>query len=113
MLYNFPPNSKNKEGKLFWSGDKKLPHQIPYNPNDELSFLFVKRYVQIISRAFGLKVTKEQLSDEYIKKVSSKIKIPKFKPQDISINISDNPNDVNAGKEELIWNDLEKDEKKM
>ena len=39
-------------------------------PNDELSFLFVKKYVQILSRAFGLKVTKGQLSDEYINKVS-------------------------------------------
>ena len=68
LLYNFPPDSKNKEGKLFWSGDKKLPHKIPYNPNDELSFLFGKKYVQILSGDFGLKLTKEQLSDENIKK---------------------------------------------
>ena len=112
LLYNFPPDYKTQEGKLFWSGSKKLPHNIPYNPNDDLCFLFVKRYVFITSHAFGLKVTKEQLSDAYIKKVSAKVKIPKFQPKKMTINVSENANDANAGKEELIGNDLEKDEKK-
>ena len=112
LLYNFPPDYKNAEGKPFWSGSKKLPHNIPYDPNDNLSFLFVKSYVHIISHAFGLNLTKEQLSDEYIKKVSSNVKIPKFKPKNMTINVSDNVNDANAGKEEIIGNDLEIDEKR-
>ena len=112
LLYNFPPDSKNEEGKPFWSGSKKLPHNIPYNPNDELSFLFVRRYVYIISHAFGMKVTKEMLSDEYIRKISSNIKIPKFVPKKLSINVSDNVNDANAGKVEIIDSDLVRDEKK-
>ena len=112
LLFNFPPDYKNPDGKPFWSGSKKLPHNIPYNSNDELAFLFVKRYVYILSHALGLKITKEQMSDEYIKKVSSKIKIPEFQAKNISINVSDNINDANAGKEELIGNDLEKDEQK-
>ena len=57
-------------------------------------------------------VTKEQISDEYIRKVSSKIKIPKFSPKNITINVTDNNNDANAGKEEIIGNNLEIDEKK-
>ena len=77
LLYNFPPDYKTEEGKPFWSGSKKLPHNIPYNSNDELAFLFVKSYVHITSHAFGMNLTKEQMSDEYIKKVSAKIKIPK------------------------------------
>ena len=112
LLYNFPPDFKNAEGKPFWSGEKKLPHNIPYDPNDGLAFLFVKRYVNIMSHAFGLKLTKEQISDEYIKNVSSRVKIPKFQPKNLSINVSDNANDANAGKEEIIGSDLEKDEKK-
>jgi len=60
----------------------------------------------------NMKITKEQMSDQYIKKVSSKIKIPEFQAKNISINVSDNINDANAGKEELIGNDLEKDEQK-
>ena len=93
LLYNFPPDCKNEEGKPFWSGSKKLPHNIPYNSNDELSFLFVKSYVHIISHAFGMNLTKEQKSDEYIK------------------NISENANDANSGKEMIVGNDLKQDEK--
>ena len=111
LLYNFPPDYKTEEGKPFWSGSKKLPHNIPYNPNDDLAFLFVKSYVHIISHTFGMNLTKEQMSDEYIKKISAKVKIPKFSPKKISINVSDNANDTNAGKEEIIGSDLEKDEK--
>ena len=83
LLLNFPPDFKNK----------KLPHNIPYNPNDELTFLFVKKFVYILSHALGFKVTEEKISKEYIK-VSAKITIPEFK------------------KKTIIENNLEKDEKK-
>ena len=74
LLYNFPPDHKTEEGQPFWSGSKKLPHNIPYDSNNDLCLLFVKRYAYIISRALGLNVTKEQLSDEYIKKNHLKLK---------------------------------------
>ena len=108
LLYNFPPDYKNEEGQPFWSGSKKLPHNIPYDSNNDLCFLFVKRYVYIISHALGLNASKEQLSDEYIRKISSKIIIPKFEPKTIKIDISDN----NNPNEEIVGCDLEKDEKK-
>ena len=111
LLYNFPPDCKNEEGKPFWSGSKKLPHNIPYNPNDELSFLFVKSYVHIISHAFGMNLTKEQKSDEYIKNISAKVNLPKFSPKNMTINISENANDANSGKEMIVGNDLKQDEK--
>ena len=111
LLYNFPPDCKNEEGKPFWSGSKKLPHNIPYNSNDELSFLFVKSYVHIISHAFGMNLTKEQKSDEYIKNISAKVNLPKFSPKNMTINISENANDANSGKEMIIGNDLKQDEK--
>ena len=111
LLYNFPPDYKNEEGKPFWSGSKKLPHNMPYNSNDDLSFLFVKTYVHIISHAFGMNLTKEQKSDEYIKKISAKVKLPKFSPKNMTINVSENANDTNSGKEIIVGNDLEQDEK--
>ena len=110
LLYNFPPDYKNEEGKPFWSGSKKLPHNILFDPNDELCFLFVKSYATIISHSLGLIVKKEQLSDEYIRKVSSKVKIPKFEPKIVEIDISENQNENTNQKGEIIISDLEKDE---
>ena len=114
LLYNFPPDYKNEEGKPFWSGSKKLPHYLPYDSNDDLCFLFVKRYITIIVHALGLNVKKEQLSDDYIRKKSSKIKIPKFEPKTVKIDISENNNnnENTNQKGEIIESDLEKDEKK-
>ena len=114
LLYNFPPDYKNEEGGLFWSGAKKLPHPIPYDANNDLCFLFVKRYAFIISHALGLDVTKEQLSDEYIKKISSEVKIPTFVPKTVKIDISENNDNQNNNnqKGEVVISDLEKDEQK-
>ena len=113
LLYNFPPDHKTEEGKPFWSGSKKLPHNIPYDSNDDLCLLFVKRYVYIITHSLGLNFTKEQLSDEYIKKKSSEIKIPKFEPKIVKIDITENnDNNNNNNSNEIIGNDLEKDVQK-
>ena len=113
LLYNFPPDHKTEEGKPFWSGSKKLPHNIPYDSNDDLCLLFVKRYVYIITHSLGLNFTKEQLSDEYIKKKSSEIKIPKFEPKIVKIDITENnDNNNNNNSNEIIGSDLEKDEQK-
>ena len=113
LLYNFPPDYKNEEGGPFWSGSKKLPHPIPYDANNDLCLLFVKRYSFIISHALGLDVTKEQLSDEYIKKVSSEVNIPTFVPKTVKIDISENnDNQNNSQKGEVVISDLVKDEKK-
>ena len=115
LLYNFPPDYKTEEGKPFWSGSKKLPHNIPYNPNDDLCFLFVKNYSIIISRSLGLSISKEQLSEEYIRKVSSEFKIPTFIPKIVKIDITENNNNENNNtnqKGETIISDLEEDEKK-
>ena len=114
LLYNFPPDYKNEEGGPFWSGAKKLPHPIPYDANNDLCFLFVKRYAFIISHALGLNVTKEQLSDEYIKKISSEIKIPTFVPKTVKIEVSENKENQNNNnqKGEVVISDLVQDEKK-
>ena len=115
LLYNFPPDYKNEDGEPFWSGSKKLPHHIPYDANNDLCFLFVKRYAFIISHALGLNVTKEQLSDEYIRKISSEVKIPEFVPKTVKIDISennDNQNNNTNQKGEIVESDLEQDEKK-
>ena len=75
LLYNYPGDYINRDGTKFWSGSKRLPHPIPYDSEDEFSFLFVKNYTKILSRSLSIK---GDLSDNYIKEISSKIRIPNF-----------------------------------
>ena len=75
--------------KEFWSGDKRLPHPINFNPNDEYSLLFVKRYAQILARSLSIPITDD---DNEIIKIISKIKIDEYIPNKINNSTISNNN---------------------
>ena len=71
ILKRAPKNYFSQRNKSkFYVGS--MPHPTPFNINDELAFQFVKRFSIILSKALSIK---GDLSDEYIKKVSSNVKI--------------------------------------
>ena len=86
LLHNFPEDYKNQDGSKFWSGSKRVPHPIRYDPNDPLCLGFVKNYALILARTLSIK---ENSSDEYIKEVSSKVVIPDFVPKQVKIKVND------------------------
>ena len=90
LLFNFPEDYTNKDGSKFWSGSKRVPHPLPYNADEELAFLFVKNYSTILARALSIN---GDLSDNHIKEVSSKIKIPEFVPKTVKIKTKDDEPD--------------------
>ena len=63
ILETFPENSLQKDGKLFWSGAKRIPHPIKYDINNELCFLFIKNYVIIFSKLFFIQINEFELID--------------------------------------------------
>ena len=93
LLYVYPPDHKtivNDVVQDFWGGAKRLPHPIKFNTGIDLCLNYVLKFVQIISHAFGIKLTKEQLSKENIKKICANIKIPDFiKKNNVKIEIDD------------------------
>ena len=70
----------NKKRSNFWTGDKRLPHPLSFNINDKYSFLFVKRFAQILSRSLSIPIIDD---DEEIIKIISKIKIDEYIPKQI------------------------------
>lgn len=71
ILKRAPKNYFSQRNKSkFYVGS--MPHPTPFNINDELAFQFVKRFSIFLSKALSIK---GDLSDEYIKKVSSNVKI--------------------------------------
>jgi ubiquitin-activating enzyme E1 len=93
LLYNFPEDYKNKDGSLFWTGSKRCPHPIPYDANDPICFNFVKNYAIILARA--LSINYKEFNDDYIKKVSSSVKIPDFVAKNVKIKVKDDEADTN------------------
>ena len=106
ILISFPEDYKQRiDGKAFWGSSKIRPHELPFNPNDSTCLKYVKVFIKILSHALGLEFQNDQLSDENIKNICSKVKLPEFVAQ--SINESefdgeqcDNPQSPNEENEE-------------
>jgi len=75
LLLSYPPDYKDKNGEDFWTGYKKIPHPIRYDPQDDLCLEYVHKFIYILCHALGIEFTKEELSKENIKNISSGIKI--------------------------------------
>ena len=81
-----------KNNKEFWIGDKRLPHPIPFDINNKCSFLFVKKYAQILARALGIPIIN---NDEEIIKIISCIKLEKYIPTPINTSSKSNNKNYN------------------
>jgi ubiquitin-activating enzyme E1 len=92
LLITFPPNYKNKEGKDFWVGSKRLPHPIQFSTDIDLCLIYVTKFAYILSHALGIEFTKDELSSENIKKICSSIEIPKFFKKNIKIDLDEESN---------------------
>lgn len=58
----------------------RFPHPLPFNKDDKLSLLFVKKYSQILARSLSIQIIDD---DDEIKKIISKIKIEKYIPKPV------------------------------
>ena len=116
LLISYPPDYKDKTGNDFWVGSKKIPHPLPYNPDDDLCLEYVFKLVFILSHALGIEFSKEEMNKENIKKITKGIKIKEmdknFEKIDINKEEEEEKNKENnqtqQKKEELSIEEIEK-----
>ena len=57
ILFKNPPDSLDERGKPFWIGeDRKMPHVLPFNPEDKLHKEFINAAARLIADEYGIKV---------------------------------------------------------
>jgi len=78
LLFNFPPDQMTSSGQPFWSGPKRCPHVINFNPEDPLHLDFVIAAANLRAHVFGLKGERDPTA---FKAMTSKIVVPPFQPQ--------------------------------
>lgn len=54
LLSIFPHDAKDKEGQPFWSGPKRAPDPISYDPTDPLHAMFVVACANLIAFNLGI-----------------------------------------------------------
>lgn len=95
LLYNFPKDSKTSTGQPFWSGPKRAPDPLKFDPNDETHFMFVEAGARL--HAFNYNINPSGFTrDQYVKVLNNLI-IPDFKPDaGVKIQANDSDPDPNA-----------------
>ena len=85
ILLSFPEDYKQRnDNKPLWGSSKIRPHQIPFDLNNPLCIQYIQIFIKILSHALGLEFNSSELSEENIKKICEKIKLPEFKAQSIN-----------------------------
>jgi ubiquitin-activating enzyme E1 len=103
LLYNFPPDYKDEYGNPFWTGPKRTPKIIDFDPNDKLHMLYIQACAIVVAGVLKIPIAKEQRTLDYIIKASAVIKLPKFVPKNIKISFEENPDPA----QDLLGNEEE------
>jgi len=75
LLHNFPPDQVTSTGSPFWSGPKKCPKALNFDPEDQMHFDFVESSANLRAGVYGIKGTKDK---EQIKTILKQVVVPEF-----------------------------------
>ena len=77
ILIDNPPDSINEDGSKYWSSNKRMPIPLPFDSENELIIIFIKKYADILSKSLSIPIIEDL---EYIKKKCKSFKIKEFIP---------------------------------
>ncbi|XP_045773330.1 ubiquitin-like modifier-activating enzyme 1 [Maniola jurtina] len=78
LLYNFPPDQLNTSGVPFWSGPKRCPSPLEFDPEDELHLDYIVAAANLRAQVYGIPPCVDR---ERIAKVATSVQVPRFIPR--------------------------------
>jgi ubiquitin-activating enzyme E1 len=78
LLYNFPKDSVSSSGQPFWSGPKRAPGPLKFDPKNEFHWTFIVAGANL--HAFNYGINTKGLDASTIQKVLDNMIIPDFSP---------------------------------
>ncbi|RVE45758.1 hypothetical protein evm_009606 [Chilo suppressalis] len=97
LLYNFPPDQHTTSGAPFWSGPKRCPTPLKFDPNDQLHLDYVVAAANLRATVYGVPNCVDR---EAIAKMSAEVEVPEFSPKS-GIKIAVNDAQLQQGAEEM------------
>ncbi|EON61135.1 ubiquitin-activating enzyme E1 1 [Coniosporium apollinis CBS 100218] len=95
LLYNFPKDAKTSSGQPFWSGPKRAPDPLKFDPSNPTHFTFTEAAANL--HAFNYNINPKGVTRDHYLKVLDDMIIPDFKPDPgVKIQASDAEPDPNA-----------------
>lgn len=101
LLHMFPEDHKDKDGQAFWSGPKRAPHPIPFNPEDPLHVHFITSCANLIAFTLGIPQNRDT---SFIARQAATVEVEPFVPKVIKVQLPGEENN-NQPKEEAAPED--------
>lgn len=79
LLYNFPADQKTSTGQPFWSGPKRCPKALDFDPKIQNHMDYVTATANLLAGIYGIEGTR---NSETIAAIVEMVKIAPFKPRD-------------------------------
>lgn len=95
LLHCFSPDEVTSSGLPFWSGAKRCPHPLIFDPDNATHMDYVVAAANLYGQIYGIKGTRDCAS---IKKVLEKVHVPSFTPKS-SVKIYVTDQEMEADKE--------------
>lgn len=90
LLHNFPKDAETSTGTPFWSGPKRAPDALKFNPNNKTHFDFVVAGANL--HAFNYNIKNPGADNDYYLRELENVIVPDFSP-DANVKIQVNDND--------------------
>lgn len=84
LLHIFPHDHKDKDGNLFWSGPKRAPTPVFFNPEDPLHAHFVTATANLIAFNLGIPQNRDSVA---VAKQAASVHVPDFQPKQIKVEL--------------------------
>ncbi|KAI0479008.1 hypothetical protein GGR56DRAFT_632926 [Xylariaceae sp. FL0804] len=95
LLYNFPKDSVSSSGTPFWSGPKRAPDPLKFDPKSQTHFGFIVAAANL--HAFNYNINTKGIDKELYFKVLDNMIVPDFSPDPgVKIQANDSDPDPNA-----------------
>lgn len=106
LLYNFPKDSKTSSGSPFWSGPKRAPTPLKFDPLNQTHLGFIIAAANLHAFNYGIKT--QAVDKDHYRKVVENMIIPEFSPSSkVKIQADENEPDPNANTGGSSFDDTE------
>jgi ubiquitin-activating enzyme E1 len=82
LLHNFPLDAKTSTGAPFWSGPKRPPTPLEFNPDNPTHIKFVIAAANLIAYNCRLPPSQRLSNKDDVKKLLENVHVPKFEPRE-------------------------------
>ncbi|XP_019214768.1 ubiquitin-like modifier-activating enzyme 1 [Oreochromis niloticus] len=87
LLHCFPPDEKTTHGLPFWSGSKRCPHPLTFDPSNTTHIEYVMAGANLYGQIYGIKGTRDFTS---IRGILENVHVPAFTPKSsVKIHVTD------------------------